>query len=53
LSTLRGNVSLLSRTYERLADHAVAAVDQVVHTVTGERPPTNTVPSPRYLSEGA
>lgn len=44
------DVSLLSRTYERFADHAVAAVDQVVHTVTGERPPTHTVPAPRHLS---
>jgi phosphate transport system protein len=47
------DVSLLSRTYERYADHAVSVVDQVVYAITGQRPWVDSVPSPRHLPEGA
>jgi phosphate transport system protein len=45
------DVSMLSRCYERFADHAVSVVDYVVYATTGERP--DVVPIPRSVPRGA
>jgi phosphate transport system protein len=42
------DVSMLSRCYERFADHAVSVVDYVTYATTGERPGQDSVPAQRY-----
>jgi len=47
------DVSMLSRCYERFADHAVSIVDYAVYATTGERPTPGIMPTPRSLPRGA
>ena len=41
------DVTLLSRFYERFADHAVEVARRVIFQVTGEFPDEDEIPSPR------